>query len=122
MVSKKTERTVVLDDAKLFQLVTKKGEMVDKGRKLSAEMERLAKEHEKVHKEQNDLITEVNKVKLQIIDRVKKVGGSHLGEFEVPVTTDIKDGKVIFTIADSMAEFVATFKKFDKWASVPKPK
>lgn len=110
-----TERTVVLDDQALFDLVTKKGEMVDKGRKLAGEMERLAQEHKAINDELDALTTDVNLVKIDIINRVKEVGEQHLGEYEIPVTTDIKDGKVIFVIADSMAEFTKAFKGFDKW-------
>lgn len=110
-----TERQVIIDDADLIAMVTKKGEMVEKGRALSREMERLAKEHEAVHNEQKDLITEVNILKLDIIRRLHEVAAHHVGEFEVPVTTDLKDGQIVFTIADAKAEFENQFKKFDKW-------
>lgn len=119
-----TERTVVLEDPVLFELITKKGEMVAEGRALSKEMEDLATKHKEVHDKQETLITDVNLVKLQIIARLKEVASEHLGEFEVPVTTAIKDGKIVFTIADSMKEFMKVFKSFDKWreAAPTKPK
>jgi len=119
-----TERTVILDDQILFDLVTKKGQMIEEGRAISREMEELAKKHQEAHDKQNALITEVNLVKLDIIARLKEVGDQHLGEFEVPVTTAIKDGKIVFTIADSMKEFMKVFKSFDKWreAAPAKPK
>lgn len=110
-----TERTVEIEDAELLELVTKKGEMVEEGRGFAREMERLAEEHKAVHEKLNEKGVEVDELKRKIIARLKDVAGHHVGEFEVPVTTSLKDGKIVFTIADAKAEFENSFKSFDKW-------
>jgi hypothetical protein len=38
-----------------------------------------------------------------------------VGEFELPVTTALREGKVIFTVANGLDEFKDSFKGFDKW-------
>lgn len=111
----KFSREIPLEDAVLFDLVTEKGKIVEEGRDISKEMERVSKEFDALKAKSDKKFAEVHKLKLKIIKRVKKVAAKHIGEFEVPVTTEIKDGKLTLEISDSLAEFQDSFKKFDKW-------
>jgi hypothetical protein len=108
-------REIKLDDQQLFAMVEEKGRMVEEGRALAKEMERLAAEHEKVNTKMTMLGAKLNKHKLNIIKRIEKVAKSYLTEYEVPVTTEIKNGVLVFTVADTMAEFKEAFTRFDRF-------
>jgi predicted secreted acid phosphatase len=115
------ERVIPLDDNLLLDLVKQKGEMVDQGRAIATQMEDLAKQHDKLNTEQTALITKVTNKKLDIFKRVEKLAKPLLGEFEIPVTTEIRDGKVVLIVTDALTEFRDSFKRFDKWKE-PVPK
>ena len=117
----KYNREIVLDDKSLLTLVEKKGKIVEKGRGLAKEMEELAQKHGKLLDEQNKLIKKANKVKIDIVRKCEKLVGDQLSEYEVPVTTDIRDGKVVFTCTDTMAEWKDTFGKMNKWQTARVP-
>jgi len=109
------KRTFELDDEALRQMVAKKEALVLKGRGISEKMEELSKQHEVLYKEQTDLITEVNELKLLIVARVKDCADHLMGEFETPLTTELVDGKVMFSCINLLEEFRHSFGSFDKW-------
>jgi hypothetical protein len=111
----KFQREIVLDDKILLKQVQKKGELVEKGRAVARAMEDLATQHQKLLKEHNELMVETNNVKLDIIRRTQKLSHGLLGEFELPVTTELRNGKVVFIVTDGLEEFKESFKGFDKW-------
>jgi hypothetical protein len=111
----KFQREIPLDDPELFAMVEEKGRLVTGGRQLASEMEALAKQHEKLLEAMTEQTTKVNDIKLQIIARVREIAGAQLAEFELPVTTEIKDGKVHLIVTDGLEEFKDSFKGFDKW-------
>jgi hypothetical protein len=89
MADDKHTRVIPLDDKLLLSMVTQKGEMVEKGRALAKAMEALAKQHEKLHDEMTAITAEVTNKKLDIFKRVEKLAKKLVGEFEIPVTTEI---------------------------------
>jgi hypothetical protein len=119
----KFQREIPLDDPALFALVEQKGRLVEGGRALATEMEALAKQHEKLMETMTEQTTKVNDLKRQIIDRVREIADTQLSEFELPVTTEIKDGKVVLIATDGLEEFKDSFRGFDKWRQpVPRKK
>jgi hypothetical protein len=119
----KYQREIPIDDKDLFALVVQKGELVDGGRALASEMEALAKQHEKLMEAMTEQTTKVNDIKLKIINRVREIAGGTLTEFELPVTTELKDGKVVLIVTEGLEEFKDSFKSFDKWRQpVPRKK
>lgn len=111
----KFKREIELDDALLLGMVKEKGDMVEKGRIITKQMEDLARQHEKLHKELTELSTTINNKKLDIIKRVKMFAKGLLGEYEIPLTTEIKDGKVVLVVSHALDEFKASFEQFDPW-------
>lgn len=109
------ERVIPLDDVLLLELVTQKGEMVDAGRSLSRQAEDLAKQHEKVVEQMTAQATLIGNKKLDIMRRVQKLAKGLLGEFEIPITTELRDGKVVLIVSEALEEFKDSFKSFDKW-------
>jgi hypothetical protein len=117
----KFQRQIPLDDALLLGMVRKKGEIVEKGRAVAKAMEELAKQHEKLLAQHNELMNDANNLKLDIIRRVQRLAAGLLTEFEIPVTTEEKDGKVVLLATEALEEFKDSFKGFDKWKhAVPK--
>lgn len=108
-------RKIEITDDVLRTLVTEKAEIVEKGRELAKEMERLAAEHKKVHDEHDTLFSKLNAKKLKIIKRVRKVAEKLMNEYEVPVTVNLENDKLMFEVADVMADFKDSLKNFDKW-------
>jgi hypothetical protein len=111
----KNDRAIPLDDKLLLSMVEQKGEMVEGGRAISKQMEELQKQHTKLADDMTAQMAKVNKKKLEIFKRVEKLAKKFLGEFEIPVTTEIQDGKVVLIVTDALAEFQESFKTFDKF-------
>ena len=119
----KHQRVIVLDDPLLKSMVLKKGEIVEKGRAISKQQEELAKQHEKLGSDLEALTGNLNSHKLDIIHRTQKLAKKLLTEFEIPVTTELRDGKLVPVVSDALGEFQESFKSFDKWKEpVPRKK
>ena len=119
----KHQRVIVLDDPLLKSMVLKKGEIVEKGRAISKQQEELAKQHEKLGSDLEALTGNLNSHKLDIIHRTQKLAKKLLTEFEIPVTTELRDGKLVLIVSDALGEFQESFKSFDKWKEpVPRKK
>ena len=119
----KHQRVIVLDDPLLKSMVLKKGEIVEKGRAISKQQEELAKQHEKLGSDLEALTGNLNSHKLDIIHRTQKLAKKLLTEFEIPVTTELRDGKLVLVVSDALGEFQESFKSFDKWKEpVPRKK
>jgi hypothetical protein len=119
----KFQREILISDLLLLKLVQKKRELVEKGRAIARAMEDVAKQHQKLVDEHNEAMTTVNNLKLDIIKRVQKLSRGLVGEFELPVTTELRDGQVALIVTDGLEEFKDSFKSFDKWRqAVPRKK
>lgn len=119
----KHEREIVLDDAELLTMIQMKGEMVEQGRSMSRRQTDLQSEIDKITQEMGALTSKVINHKLKIFRRIKKLAKNLLNEYEIPVTTDIKDGKPVLLVADALEEFRDTFQGFDKFSEpVPRKK
>jgi hypothetical protein len=109
-------RKILLDDKLLLTMVQQKGELVERGRAISQQMEEHAKQHELLNDQLTDLMATTNAKKLDIFKRVEKLTKKQLTEFEIPVTTEIQeDGQLVLIVTDALAEFQASFKTFDKF-------
>ena len=116
-------RVVPLDDAKLAEMVRQKGEMVQKGRAISVEMEELARKHDQKAQQLSLHADQLNELKKHIFKRVEKLARKELGEFEIPITTEIQNGKLVLVVSDALGEFKESFQRFDKWREpVPRKK
>ncbi len=123
MAESKHDRVIELEDELLLSMVQQKGEMVEQGRAISKQMEDLAKQHEKLTKDMEALTGKLNNHKLGIFRRVHKLAKNQLAEFEIPVTTEIRKGKLVLVVTDALSEFKETFAGFDKWREpVPQKK
>ena len=97
-------RYIEINDKELKELVVEKGNIVEKGRKHFAKMEKL-------HEEGNAIATERNEVVTKIISKTAELlAKEELGEFELAGTTDIKDGVVRVSIIDRVAQFKANLR------------
>lgn len=111
----KYEREIVLEESLLLSMVQQKGEMVEQGRAITKQMTELQSQIEKLTKDLTPLTQKVIKHKVEIFKRLQKLTKGRLGEFEIPITADVRDGKVVLRVSDSLAEFKDTFKTFDRF-------
>jgi hypothetical protein len=114
-MAKDNNRVIPLDDKLLLRMVEEKGALVEQGRSISRQMEDLMKQTDKLSNASNDLAAKITNKKLDIFERVEKLAKKLLGEFEIPITTEIRDGQVVLLVTDALAEFQESFKKFDKF-------
>jgi hypothetical protein len=114
-MAKDNNRIIPLDDALLLNMVQEKGALVEEGRSISRQMEDVMKQVDKLSNLSNDLAAKITNKKLDIFKRVEKLTKKQLGEFEIPITTEIRDGKVVLIATDALAEFQDSFKTFDKF-------
>src|SRR5712671_3058026 len=98
----KHQRQIVLDDALLIGMVQEKGEMVETGRSMSRQMEEIAKQHEALGKKLAAHAEKLNNKKLDIFKRVEKLAKGLLGDFEIPVTTQLKNGKLVLIVTEAL--------------------
>lgn len=119
----KHDREIPLDDSRIFALVEEKGVMVEQGRAMSREIEEVVKQHQALVTKLEMYSAKVNKHKLKIIKGIERSVRPLLGEFDIPVTTEIKNGKLVVIVTDAMAEFKDTFSRFDPFKdAVPRKK
>lgn len=119
----KHQRVIVLDDDALRALIAEKGELVESGRAISREIDALEKQHDRLTNDLNILGNKVNAVKHRIFKRLRQIARNQLTEFEIPITTDIRNGSVVLIVTDALAEFQDNFSNFDKWTeAVPRKK
>ena len=90
-------RYIELNDEKLKELVVRKGEIVDKGRKHYQNMEKLNEEGNAIAVERNEVVAEI----LELTGEALK--GVEMAEFEMASTTDIKNGQLRVSIIDRLA-------------------
>jgi len=128
-----TTRYIKLDNQEIFDLVEKKGLLVEEGRKLmepiNPDFAKIDKLNKKINKlvEEKQVIeikvkglmapieekgAEVQEIKQQIIPMVEEAMKSEeLGEYEVYTNTEIKDGELVVAIVDELENFKSNFTK-----------
>jgi hypothetical protein len=122
-MAKNNDRVIELNDPHLLKLVEEKGALVEEGRAISRQMEAATKQHEELNNKQMAVMAKVTNKKLDIFKRLEKVAKSQIGEFEIPVTTEMREGKLVLVITDALAEFQQSFKTFNKFKqAVPRKK
>ena len=94
-----TTRYIEINNAKLLKLVKEKGEIVDKGRKHYKEMERLNEIGTEIGKERNAIVSKIIELTSQ------ELAKEEIGEFEVAMTTEIKNGVLRVEVVDQIAEY-----------------
>ena len=114
-MAKDNNRIIPLDDKLLLTMVEEKGELVEQGRAISRQMEDIMKQTDKLSNASNELAAKITNKKLDIFKRVEKLAKKQLGEFDIPVTTEIRDGQLVLVVTDALAEFQESFKNFDKF-------
>jgi hypothetical protein len=122
MPDAKYQRIIEIPDDKLRSLIEEKGKIVDSGRAISRELTGIQEQHEKLTAELTSMAGKVGDLSRKIFDRVKKLAEGQLAEWEVPITTEIRDGKVVLIASDALEEFKDTLKKQDKFAAPEAPK
>jgi len=90
-------RYIELNDEKLKELVVRKGEIVDKGRKHYQNMEKLNEEGNAIAVERNEVVAEILELTGEALKCVE------MAEFEMASTTDIKNGQLRVSIIDRLA-------------------
>ena len=90
-------RYIELNDEKLKELVVRKGEIVDKGRKHYQNMATLHEAGNAIAVERNEVVAEI----LELTGEALK--GVEMAEFEMASTTDIKNGQLRVSIVDRLA-------------------
>jgi hypothetical protein len=104
------ERVIKIENKEIFDLVSKKGELVDKGRAMAQEMEDLGKKFAEMQEELKELGGEVDAVRGEIIPLVEQaIKELDLSEYEIYENTSIEDGQLQIKVVDKMEEFKAKF-------------
>lgn len=118
----KYQRVIEIDDADLRTLIEEKGKIVESGRGISRELEAIMEQHQKLTDELTSKAGKVGTLARKIFKRVKKLAAHQLGEWEMPITTQIRDGKVVLIVQDALAEFQDEFKARDKFSAPSAPR
>ena len=120
------KRDIEIKDEKLKKLVKEKGNIIEKGRKMHGELEKIMEKaeealekHQEFMEKHNEQAKDLNEVASDSIDKRKEIMRSlkdhlselELGEYEMVENADIKEGKLYLTIVDRFAEFQENFKK-----------
>lgn len=113
----KHERIIELDNESLRALVVSKGEIVEQGRALARELQSLQEQFGVVKKKLEEKTEKVGVISREIIKKVQRVAGKHINEWEIPITTEIRDGKLVLIVSDALEEFKDEFKSHDKYAA-----
>lgn len=120
----KHERVIEFESKEVRELVEKKLELVTEGRKLNDEALEVAQKHQELVEKITDIAGEIRDIQHKIIPMMKDICEEQnlLEEYEVPMTTDLKDGKLILRVEDQMQHFIDRFNSSDKFGEVPEIK
>lgn len=118
MEDSKFQRKIEIVDSVVRGLIEKRGEISKKGLAIGERMVALAKEHEECEKENDKLLAEMNKLKLQILKIAERSCKKQMGDFESPVTTKIEGDKVFLYVANDLDEWKDLRSKVDPWKQV----
>lgn len=122
-MEKDNNRVIPIDDKLLLTMVEEKGVLVEQGRSISRQMEELMKRTDRLSNASNEIAAKITNKKLDIFKRLEKLTKKEIGEFEIPVTTEIRDGQLVLVVTDALAEFQDSFKTFNKFReAVPRKK
>ena len=114
---------IVLDDPKLLEMIKQKAEFVEQGRSISRMQTDLQTQMDKLSQDMASLTGKVIAHKRKIFQRIKKLVRNELSEYEIPLNTDLRDGKPVLVVTDALQEFKETFAGFDKFTEpVPVPR
>jgi len=94
-----TTRYIEINNAKLLDLVKEKGEIVDKGRNHYKEIEKINEIAIEIGRERNAIVSKIIELTSQ------ELAKEEIGEFEVAMTTEIKNGVLRVEIVDQIAEY-----------------
>lgn len=108
-------RTIVLEDSSLKTLVEERDALLEEAGVFVREMEEAAEKHKKANEALIKKARKIDDVKMRIIKKTEKAAKDLLGEFEIPITTILEDGKVLLKVNDAVEEFKARFKKHNKF-------
>jgi len=97
--------------------VEQKGKMVEDGRAISRELQAAQDQFEKSKKALEELAAKVGDLSRRIFKKVQRSAAKDLAEWEIPITTEVRDGTLVLVVSDALAEFKDEFKKQDKFAS-----
>lgn len=96
-------RIIKVESEEIKDLITKKGEIVTKGRELNAQKE-------EIETELNKAGLQINKLNDKLIPMVHELG-IELGEFEQIESIKIEENELVVTIFDQVEEYKAAILK-----------
>lgn len=122
MADGKFQRVIEIDDAELRVLIEDKAKIVESGRALSRELQSIQEQHERLTAKLTEMAGDVGVKARKIFKRIRKLANHQLAEWEMPITTEIRDGKVVLIVSDALEEFKSDFKAQDKFQAPSAPK
>lgn len=123
-MGKNFKRLIELQNAPMKKLVEQKQALVAKGAKAQEEAEEIVKQHEKKVEEIKKVADDIRKNQNKIISLVKKDCEKKdlLTDYEVPLTTEVKDGQLLLTVEDQLEMFKDRMDGVDKFKEIPELK
>jgi len=98
---------IKLNSKELLKLLQSKSTLVDEGRGITKEIEKLETDRRKVG-------LQIQKLKDKIIPLVTKLTASAMAEYEEISTVDVKDDEIIVEIVDVVENFKRDYKEARK--------
>lgn len=107
-------REIVVKNKKLKELLAERAPLVQEGRDLQDEMERMKEEFQAKVDRQNEVAKKLNKIKDKVVPILAKLTEGQLGEFEDTREAEIRGEEVVIHIGDHLEDFKERFKKQNK--------
>jgi hypothetical protein len=114
------KREITFENKKIRELVEKKLELVVAGREVNEEAMKIAEQHSELVKKIEKTAEKIREIQVKIIHELKKIEKTlDIEEFELPLTTDIKEGILILEVENVLEAFKKKFVSNDKFLDVP---
>jgi len=114
------KREITFENKKIRELVENKLELVVAGRELNEEAIEIAEQHSELVKKIEKTAEKIREIQVKIIHELKKIEKTlDIEEFELPLTTDIKEGILILEVENVLEAFKKKFVSNDKFLDVP---
>lgn len=116
--TKSYENIIEVDSEALRSMIAEKVALVEEGQAYQREAEELEKQHKAFVDKMHEVSDKIRSLQVdRIMPEVKTLIADKLTQYEVPITTEIRDGKTIVITHDLVELYKERFDGWDKWAT-----
>jgi hypothetical protein len=114
--SKTYERVIEVDSDAIRSMIAEKVALAEEGQAYQREAEELEKQHKAIVEKMHDVADKIRTLQVErIMPEVRTLVEDKLTAYEIPTTTEIRDGKTVVVVHDLVELYKERFSDWNKW-------